>query len=349
MSRSRRTKRERRDGTRQHYVPQLLLRKFLDPAAHGTPDPWVWCVDIRGVLDGQPKKPFRRAPKKLASDRGFYDIRSTAVGDEHVEEIYSAIETRAAPFIQMLSDDPSLLSHESRSALSLFVGHQCARTPMHFERSHEAQRALAHGMIRKLAYDREALEDSLSRYKRDHPQSTLTIETLERSLRTNPPTLKESRDRTIGLALQAGEQYAQEVYEANWYLLDAGRESEFITSEYPAHRYVRDAMTDTESFQYVMPVSPKRCLVAGCSDEMTGKIASLSDESTDQFNLHFASVGGDTIFTSTRTHAEHLSQLLHEHRTAIQERRDTLTDQHRSRLDEMLDDEWPAMRRGPSN
>ena len=57
-------KNNERIGTRQHYVPQFLLRNFTDGEGR------LW------VFDKQTGKPFSKSPAKVAAECGFYDYRS---------------------------------------------------------------------------------------------------------------------------------------------------------------------------------------------------------------------------------------------------------------------------------
>jgi len=106
---------------RDHYIPQFYLRNFTDlhtPPGH---EPYLWVLDID---EASIKK---RAPKKVASEKGFYDLTDSKEKHE-VERLYSRLESVVAPVVQRL-DHGGEVCLESRVILATFVSSLKTRGP----------------------------------------------------------------------------------------------------------------------------------------------------------------------------------------------------------------------------
>lgn len=120
----------------QHYVPQLLLRRFATPG--GQKDRIVVCDIERGQ--------FRKNQNicKVGSQNYFYDK------DNGVERfIADNIETPAAPAIAAILDAPATFSGAAPEAIQRFVAAQLSRTPEAYEQGQQFINAFSRTMFKE--------------------------------------------------------------------------------------------------------------------------------------------------------------------------------------------------------
>lgn len=110
-------------GTRQHYVPQFLLRNFTDEKGH------VW------VLDKQTDKVWPSSPANVAVRCGFYDLPSPRATGSSLDPLLQDLESRASEVVADLLGLRTLQGIEARSRLTMayFVAAQMMRTPTKLE------------------------------------------------------------------------------------------------------------------------------------------------------------------------------------------------------------------------
>ena len=110
---------------RQHFTPQLLLRRFLVPGATH-----LCQLDVK---TGQPQMMSVQA---AASRRRFYTLHDTETGvrDEVIEGLLSLIEDAAANALETVTSAPTKVTADERVTLSYFAGAQLVRTPAALER-----------------------------------------------------------------------------------------------------------------------------------------------------------------------------------------------------------------------
>lgn len=118
---------------RQHIVPKVYLKPFLDPAApEGWPEgrafePTVWVLSP--TLEGTPR---RRSPKNILWQSYFYNLRADDPDRPWIEESLSRLESAFEPVQQAILRREKL-SLEQYSLLCLFVGALSSRTPQQID------------------------------------------------------------------------------------------------------------------------------------------------------------------------------------------------------------------------
>ena len=108
-----------RIGTRQHYVPQFLLRNFADSEGR-----------LR-LFDKQTDRVFCASPAKVAAECGFYDYRNSEGRTDTFEGAMSQLDDQAAEAVAHLVDQRRVdrLLDEERYVLAAFAAAQLVRTP----------------------------------------------------------------------------------------------------------------------------------------------------------------------------------------------------------------------------
>lgn len=107
----------------QHYVPRVYLEGFTDPQTPSGQSPYVWVID----LVSQTVK--RRAPKKIAGERDYYEsVGITGGPGAGVEQRLSKIETHFKSAVQDIMSRPSG-QYQFDSRLLWFLATLGVRTP----------------------------------------------------------------------------------------------------------------------------------------------------------------------------------------------------------------------------
>jgi len=107
-----------RIGTRQHYVPQFLLRNFTDDGG-----------SLR-VFDKQTDRVFCTSPANMAAECGFYDYRSSEGRTETLDGAMSWLDDQAAEVVAHLLEERGLdsLADHQRYLVAAFAAAQLVRT-----------------------------------------------------------------------------------------------------------------------------------------------------------------------------------------------------------------------------
>lgn len=118
---------------RQHIVPRVYLKPFLDHAApEGWPEdrpfePAVWVLNPS--LEGRPR---RRSPANILWQSYFYSLREDDPDRPWIEESLSRLESAFEPVQQAILKREKL-SLEQYGLLCLFVGALSSRTPQQID------------------------------------------------------------------------------------------------------------------------------------------------------------------------------------------------------------------------
>ncbi|MFH1690257.1 MAG: DUF4238 domain-containing protein [Candidatus Eisenbacteria bacterium] len=158
-------------ATRQHYVPQFLLRRFSrEVTKNGLTS------DRLAVLDLREDRLFEASVNDVACSNRFYEA---AVGEDMVLTIdpgLAQLESMAAPAIARLlkSQDTRSLTPEERSAISLFVVVQGVRSPA-TRRSVEAMPDLVRKKLEESGPIAQSLRDQMSTAGEDGAHMHLRI------------------------------------------------------------------------------------------------------------------------------------------------------------------------------
>lgn len=106
----------------QHYIPQFLLRGFLDPSR--PTDPVIW------AYNGSNHQWKRMRPRRAAALPGFYTITNRQ-GEEanEIETYLSQLENKAAKILRDAIIPRRILNDEQRCNLAEFIAAMFARVP----------------------------------------------------------------------------------------------------------------------------------------------------------------------------------------------------------------------------
>jgi len=220
---------------KHHFVPQFYLKGFVDPASEGRGSPYLWVVD----LQSQTLK--RRAPQNVASITGFYDWAKLGNEAPSIEALYSQIEGKAALVIGTLRNHKFELSLQERYDLSSFLGFQLTRVPGFRRAAVDGFGKHAQGRLQALVQDEEWLHAKLGDHNREKGDSTLTVEGVKEFVMGKRYTLTPDSDHMLGVALEAGLEFARVAFAMNWSFVIAAKGASFFTSDQPVALLTPDA------------------------------------------------------------------------------------------------------------
>lgn len=141
----------RKDGKKekQHYVPELILRRFSFSGRGKIPQTFAF--------DKHTEKSFQTGINNVLAEGRFYDFHDEK--DASLEPILSDLESKAAPILEKIISTRTLdLSEEEQSWLAIFVTAQYLRTKGFRER----QRDYEQQMIGKLQESGPVAEELVS-------------------------------------------------------------------------------------------------------------------------------------------------------------------------------------------
>lgn len=215
----------------QHYVPQLLLRRFC-----GT-DGRVF------VFDKVKRAVFQSSPEAIASEQRFFD-------DPSVETIFTNLETETAPHIAELLREVEInrrfdaWHHERRATIGLFLAAQATRTRL-FRANTTQLMGLVKGRVEKM---RERMQP-----KPDDPLADLPSEM----------TSARHADFLFGTAFL--EQAARVLCDHIWYVAENDTDQPFFISDAPLVRHAHVPQGGlglaSRGIEVALPLSPKHILV----------------------------------------------------------------------------------------
>ena len=143
---------------RQHFTPQLLLRRFLAPGATR-----LCQLD---VTTGQPQMV---SVASAASRRRFYTLHSTETNerDETIEGLFSLIEDAAAPALDTVIGNPTGTPADGRVTLAYFAAAQLVRTPSALARIQAISRVVHVAEMARLIVDDATFAEGYAAVKED--------------------------------------------------------------------------------------------------------------------------------------------------------------------------------------
>ena len=145
--------------TKNHFVPQFYLKGFIDPASKDLHNPYLWVVDL------QDRIVMKKGPENVARIVGFYDWDELGDIAPSIEDIYSKIESRAAPVVARIRNNDFHMTMGDRYNLSIFIGFQISRTPfarsLVIDRIKNSGQEKLHEIVRNEVEFREKLDNYL--------------------------------------------------------------------------------------------------------------------------------------------------------------------------------------------
>jgi hypothetical protein len=219
---------------KHHYLPQLYLKRFVDPASSSSRTPYLWVMDI--LAD----RVSRRAPRNIAARSGLYDWRGSydwtaaGVSDPSLERVLGTFESRVAPLLRRLSPEKCRTTAEERYHLSNFLGLQLVRTPMSLKLAETAEQEMFADRLRRMATSGRSYNRFISFLRKRNVAELPSKEQFRNILLGRPPRLKADSDRTLAFNFWAGlELLPRIIFALRWTWLSPANNLQFFTSDQP--------------------------------------------------------------------------------------------------------------------
>jgi hypothetical protein len=252
----------------QHFVTEFYLKAFCDPVRSPRHGASVWEVDM---LAGSVR---RKPPKRVATERDYYSfIDPTGEINHQIEEMLSAVESRAAPLVAKLQLTKLDLTEEERSGVAVFVAFLMVRVPAIRGYIEEAWGKLGESLLRLSARHPEHFKQTMTKALTAAGQPPLSKAETERmrQLALDPAkhfTIKGRPEASLAQALEMVIRIAGLLFEMRWELLAVTGSERLITGDMPVTW--RDP-TGPKAFgaglgmpgvELSLPLSPSVCFVA---------------------------------------------------------------------------------------
>lgn len=252
----------------QHFVPQMYLKGFLDPAKVAAKQHVLWVYE-------KGRKPKLRGPVAVAADHGFYHTPENLGAEDLVESMLSKIETIAREHIEKLRTGAFPPTPQEKAELSTFLGNLRFRTRVFrdllnasaiegFRRT--CQRLIREGKVAEMA-EAERITQRI-----DRPVNMESMESFVQGMADGTIELTQTgKAWTIGQAFEAGEKLAAQLECMRWLLIEARPGESFITCDNPVYlsngsRSNQPKPLFSRELQMIFPVSPRYLLFGEFSD-----------------------------------------------------------------------------------
>ncbi|MQX94742.1 DUF4238 domain-containing protein [Sinorhizobium medicae] len=244
----------------QHYVPQMILRRFT--GGDGMMD----------VIERATGRAWRSAPEGVACER-YYNAVRTEQGEldtQAIEKRLGEIESNAEPILQKLLEGTSI-SGEERSKVALFITAQDFRSPRRRQEFADLALAVEHNGLSS------SLPTSIEHYKQLVIAASESRSSFDPSKPRVDDRLKVEEDGTVSVAredavraLAAAGTFAPVVADMDWVLLKAPDGKRFVISDSPVQLYEdlgglpkhTGAAYWRESSKVTFPLTPSVYLIA---------------------------------------------------------------------------------------
>jgi len=271
---------------RDHYVPRLYLRGFIDPSSQVYPDPYLWVVDL------QDKTVRKRSPDNVAKITGFYNWEKVD-NLPAIEKMYGEIENRTAPIISKLREyerNGIQLTLDEKYILSYFLGIQLTRDPRF--------RGNFSDKLTVTATDttRDRLEELIDEVKFKEHFGSRDKEEIRAAI--GETFVIPELDVVLSGTLLLAPELAKNIFLMEWLFLIP--ETNFLTTDQPAALFTKDGKPPTNFKSEVtmyFPVSPS-LLLSVQSERPPEDIGYIRSEHTDMVNRKMLSVSDRYIFCS---------------------------------------------------
>lgn len=244
-----------------HFVPQMYLREFVDPASKQK-ELWRY---------GPGFKPQPKAPKGIAWEDYFYDVAGELPPEDNdIEDFFGEIETIAAPHLEKLRAGNIKLTPHEKSELVSFIALLKTRTRAYRE-SVNIIASKMHVLAAKQTLETPGgVEDLIEKNvqlggERIEPEKVRHA--LQAVVDGNVIVEQTSKAWTIKQALERSQDLEGLLEWMNWNLLEAPDGDAFITSDNPV--VITDPIGQKQGpkgygpsvmTQLQFPVSPKYLL-----------------------------------------------------------------------------------------
>lgn len=275
---------------RQHFTPQLLLRRFLAPGATHL------CQ-----LDVKTGRPQKMSVQAAASRRRFYTLRDPEKGgrDEVIEGLLSLIEDAAAGALDTVIGSPTKTTADERVTLSYFAAAQFVRTPAALERMQAIARVLHTVEMARLIVDnaRFATTYAAVRDNEGSEDHTWLQEWMREALLDDRIRITNERELGLSTMVDLIDDFAVRLFSMPWLLLEGTRTS-FITSDSgfgvidsERHRLPQVNVLGSRHARLLMPMARAHCLQIGPEGYAPAAITTAKLDGRDVLLVNLAVYG----------------------------------------------------------
>ena len=229
---------------KQHYVPQLYLRRF------------VGAKDMLLVFDRERNEAFRTKPAGVAAQRDFNRIEVEGMDPNAVEKVLSEFEGEIAPRLDQIITKQSIADEADRSAIVNLMAAMTLRNP---KRRKGLSTVIEN--FTKTYFGNKANYDSYAAdMKKAGKEPEFTLEELQGEI----SIIKASKESILAAEIDQHNPAAKRLWEKKWQLVIAPEGSSFVTTDDPVCIRWTDGQEHADrpglaevSSEILFPLSPK--------------------------------------------------------------------------------------------
>lgn len=294
----------------QHFIPQFYLRGFCDPIFRPEQEPWIWVADFQeGSVE-------RRAPRNVGKKANYYAFPEfDRAADETIEELFSKIESTAAPILRKMLRGELELTDQERADLLFFVAFFVTRVPFFRNLLEEAAGKLGKMVLQLSASGPEHFERTLQ--KATEGQEALTPQRMEEIrqwvLDGKNYTVRGLPVLSLGLGFQLAYETIYPIFDdMTWALLRPAGQGYFVSSDSPVSwidptprpAFLRGHGLAMRSVEVTFPLFPRLCLLGTWGQG--GGVRDVSDAVVTELNRRRVAFADRYAFAD-RTEGAHLA------------------------------------------
>lgn len=251
---------------RAHFVPQVILRNFIDPDTASRKFPQLW------AFDRQEGRWFQTRPANVAQRLRYYAVPMPGGGwDETLEKTLSALEADFARVFREKIMKWRPLRGQDRYVVAEFVAASLLRTP----RFHDWVRQQTARMFDRTERVRDTPRGQWSRTMRriamDHREATgLDIhDTRPEAWEAVRRQLVDAEEAAVTASMVHVHEIARPIYQFPWTFLKVPPGAPLVTSDNPVTRFRTEAGFAVQGglrakdLEITMPLTPELTFVAG--------------------------------------------------------------------------------------
>jgi hypothetical protein len=287
---------------RHHFVPQLYLRPFADPASRQG-ELWRY---------GPGFAPQLKAPKSIAWESKFYDVSGELPEEDNdVEDWFAEIETIAAPHLEKLRQGSLDLDPQERAELGTFISLLSTRTRAHREFVNTLVSKMHVLAVMKTLETEGGLEDlieEVAAHDGERLDPAVVRQALQAVVDGSVRIEQTSKAWTIKEIFENAKALDALVSEMDWNLLKAPADTPFLTSDNPVIVFDPNRGSNPKGYkpskntQLHFPISPSYLLVGDFSGR-NGLVVDVPAEMVAKFNENQILSANKEVYASVRSEA----------------------------------------------
>ena len=237
---------------KQHYVPVMYTRAWVDPNLAPQKDLWRYLPN---------QLPRHKGPKGVGYEEGFYDAADRPAGADDVEGALGKMESTVAPHLCKLRSGKAQLTPQEHAEFSWFVALLMTRTQLFRERSNALVSETMKVGFRKALGTPGKLEELQTEYK-VRTGETLELERIREASQAvvagEVEIVQTSKAFAIKQMLEGTEVLANVFELLDWHLLEAPDQLQFITSDQPVCKVDPTGSVEPgDAMEVWFPISPR--------------------------------------------------------------------------------------------